>query len=80
MFFNRRGSMRQITEWWVTPLDEYGDSIEVYYCDSKREAKAEREQREYDHPDAAGWLLEKVVRRYREDGDLRSEKVTIEQW
>ncbi len=72
--------MKQVTEWWVMPLDEYGDSIEVYYCDSKREAKAERVKREESHPDAAEWMLEKVVRRYESDGDIRSELVTEEQW
>lgn len=72
--------MKQVTEWWVTPLDEYGDSIEVYYCDSKREAKAEREQRGEDHSDVAEWMLEKVVRRYRSDGDLAAENVTEEAW
>ena len=72
--------MKQTTEWWVAPLNEYGDSEEVYYCDSMREAKAERESRSKDHPGASEWRLEKVVRQYYSDGDIAGEKVTEEQW
>lgn len=72
--------VEQITEWLVAPLDEYGDSIEVYYCGSRAEAIAEREARTPDHPDAVAWRLERVVREYHADGELKDEKATEVEW
>lgn len=68
----------QVTEWWLSPLDRYGDALEVYYLDSRAEAVAEHASRLGDHPDAEAWRLERVVRRYRSDGDLADEAVNLE--
>lgn len=67
--------MKQVTEYWVSPLDEYGDSLEVYYCSNRKEAVSEKELRAEDHPDAVEWRLEKVVRNYYPDGEIKSETI-----
>jgi len=72
--------MKQVTEYWVSPLDQYGDSIDVYYCDTRQEAAAERANRADDHPSAKCWALEKVIRRYYDDGELASETVVDLEW
>lgn len=68
--------MIQVIEWWLSPIDVYGDSIEVYYCDSRQEALEEKTLSESDHPDAVEWRLEKVVRLYSNDGELQEETIT----
>lgn len=75
--------MNQITEYWLSPMDGYDDSIEVYYHQTEREALRDMEYRKDLHPNAAYWRLEKVVRVYRDDGEMASEIITEipkEQW
>lgn len=60
--------MKQVTKWWVTPVDTNGNYRKVYDCDTLGEAIAIRERQERYHPEAVEWILEKVTRNYRDDG------------
>jgi hypothetical protein len=68
--------MTQTTEYWLKPIDEYDDSIDIIFCDSEKDARLQREGLGDDYPDAQRWMLEKVVRRYASDGDLKDEHIT----
>lgn len=68
--------MKQVTEYWLKPVDEYGDTIDIVFSESLRDAKVQRQVFGSEFPDAHHWELEKVVRRYASDGALKSEQVT----
>ena len=70
----------QVTEYWVRPVNADGDSLEVYYCDTKKQAIAERDYRTDDHTDAVDWKLEKVVRKYNNGGDIIDEDIASVEW
>jgi hypothetical protein len=72
-------SVETIVEWWAKPVDAYGDSIEIFPCDSRREAHKTREDHA-DYPGAVDWELERVTRKYRDDGELLHEKVEQKEW
>lgn len=60
----------QRTEYRVSPLDEYGDIIDIEFFTSKKEALAAAPQLKEAYPQAVDWLFEKNVRKYASDGDL----------
>lgn len=67
---------RRRVEWWLIPVDHYGDSMEVFFCRSEMEARKEKARRQGDYPNAREWVCEKVVRWYAMDGELQRESVT----
>ena len=60
-------SITRVTEYWVRELDEDGDTIEIHFCDTLKEAKKEASQFEFVD-------IEKCVRKYRHDGELLDEE------
>lgn len=71
--------MKRLEEWWLTPIDAWGDSMEIFFCDTLEEAIKEKELRENDYPQAR-WQLEKVIRYYLPDGHLIKEDVRDKTW
>ena len=61
---------RNTTEYRVSPLDEYGDIIDVFFFESKREALKDKPRVLGAYPEASGWLFEKNLRKYASDGEL----------
>ena len=61
--------MKHITEYWIRPLDEHGDSIDIIFCGTLREARNEAKSFE-------NYEIEKCVRRYADDGKLISEQLS----
>lgn len=68
--------MKRTTEYWLRPLDEYGDAEDILFFDhftealmALREMKVERGDFPYD--------IERVVRLYADDGELKDEQYTL---
>ena len=62
----------KITEYWVRPLDEHGDSRDVIFCQTIKEAVSE-----INKLNGAPFELEKCVRTYYRDGELKDEALTL---
>lgn len=61
----------QITEYWISPLDEHGDVQDQFYYDTRKEALDALPSLQSDiYPDITQWQIEKVVSKYASDGDL----------
>ena len=71
---------QRIIEWEVRPLDEYMDTIEVHFYDSKKEALADKTWLTDRYPEAKDWLFEKVQKTYADDGDLVDCNYTTVAW
>ena len=67
----------RITEYWLSPRDEYGDALDVFFVDSVTEAREEYHYvKDEFAAEAKYWTLEKVVRTYESDGEMTSESIT----
>lgn len=60
----------QRTEYRVSPLDEYGDIIDIEFFSSKKEALKAASKLKKTYPQAVDWLFEKNVRKFASDGNL----------
>lgn len=64
--------MKQITEYWISPLDDEGDVLDQFYYDSKKDAEKDLLQiKENIYPQINTWQIDRVVCKYNDiDGDL----------
>ena len=69
----QEGRTIQRTEYRVSPLDKYGDVIDIAFFASKKEALNAAPNLKEQYPNAVDWMFEKNVRKYASDGNLEDD-------
>lgn len=64
--------MRQFTEYWLRPLDEHGDAVDILFHDHYTEVLMTLREMESDGG-MFPYEVERVMRWYADDGDLKDE-------